>query len=272
MEAAVAQAAGEGALAGRIALVTGATGFIGRACALRLARAGATVVVSGRNAKAGAEVVKEIEAAGGAAHFESADLFDPEALATMAQRVADRHGRIDVLVASGAGASRDSPGFRLFKDMDLSHIERFICSHWLSRIHAIRAVYPHMRAHGGSMVMIGTDAGRVATVGEALIGGATAAMMQMCRALAREFGREKIRVNVVSMSYVGDAEPRWDDGTEALLGHDRKGGMLENLRKRMLFPVHCADVADAVAFLAGSDSGAITGQTLSVNGGLTTPG
>ncbi|MGQ0700189.1 MAG: SDR family NAD(P)-dependent oxidoreductase [Panacagrimonas sp.] len=272
MERSMAQAAEDGALAGRIALVTGATGFIGRACALRLARAGATVVVSGRNAQAGAEVVGQIEAAGGLASFESADLFDPEALATMAQSVVARHGRIDVLVASGAGASRDSLGFRLFKDMELSHIDRFIRSHWLSRIHVIRAVYPHMRVHGGSMVMIGTDAGRIATVGEALIGGATAAMMQMCRALAREFGREKIRVNVVSMSYVGDAEPRWDDGTESLLGHDRKGGMLENLRKRMLFPVQCVDVAEAVAFFAGPASGAITGQTLSVNGGLTTPG
>lgn len=272
MESSGAQAVGEGALTGRIALVTGATGFIGRACALRLARAGATVVVSGRNAAAGAEVVKEIEAAGGVARFEPADLFDPDTLVDMAQRVVDRHGRIDVLVASGAGASRDSLGFRLFKDMERSHIDRFIQSHWLSRIHVIRAVYPHMRAHGGSMVMIGTDAGRVATVGEALIGGATAAMMQMCRALAREFGREKIRVNVVSMSYVGDAEPRWDDGTEALLGHDRKGGMLENLRKRMLFPVVCADIAEAATFLASPAAGAITGQTLSVNGGLTTPG
>lgn len=272
MEAPAAQAVGEGALTGRIALVTGATGFIGRACVLRLARAGATVVVSGRNVQAGAAVVSQIEAAGGKACFEAADLYDPAQIHALAGRVAARFGRIDVLVGSGAGASQDSLGFRLFKEMDEQHIERFIRAHWLTRLHAIRAVYPHMRAAGGSMVMIGTDAGRVATVGEALIGGATAAMMQMCRALAREFGREGIRVNVVSMSYISDAEPRWQDGSESLMGADRHAGMLQNLRRRMLFDVRCQDIAEAVAFLASPAAQAITGQTLSVNGGLSTPG
>ena len=264
---------GKTGLNDKVAIVTGATAFIGRACALRLAEQGATVVVSGRNAEAGAAVVAEIEAMGGRACFEAADLFEPDQLKQMADRVVSRFGRIDVLVASGAGASRDSLAFRLFKDMDLSHVDQYIRSHWLTRLYAIRAVYPHMRAAGGgSMVMIGTDAGRTATVGEALIGGATAAMMQMCRALAREFGREKIRVNVVSMSYVGDAEPRWGDGSEPLMGSDKKAGMLENLRKRMLFDVACADIGEAAAFLASAAAGAITGQTLSVNGGLTTPG
>ncbi len=257
----------------KIAIVTGATAYIGRACALQLAEAGAVVVVSGRNAEAGAAVVAEIEAAGGLACFEAADLFDPEQLRQLADRVVSRYGRIDVLVVSGAGASRDSLSFRLFKDMELAHVEQFIRAHWLTRVYAIRAVYPHMRAAGGgSMVMIGTDAGRVATVGEALIGGATGGMMQMCRSLAREFGREKIRVNVVSMSYVGDAEPRWGAGSESLMGSDKKAGMLQNLRKRMLFDVHSADVAQAVRFLASPAASAITGQTLSVNGGLTTPG
>lgn len=259
-------------LDGKVALVTGATAYIGKACALRLAGTGATVVVSGRNAQAGAEVVSEIEAAGGKASFESADLFKPKALEDAAQRVVDRYGQIDVLVASGAGASRDSLAFRLFKDLDLEQVDTYIRSHWLSRLYAIRAVYPHMRKQGGSMVMIGTDAGRVATVGESMIGGATAGMMQMSRALAREFGREKIRINAVSMSYIGDAEPRWGQGSEALMADDKKAGMLQNLRKRMLFTVECDDIAEAAAFLASPAAGSITGQTLSVNGGLSTPG
>ncbi|MDT0496150.1 SDR family oxidoreductase [Algiphilus sp. W345] len=263
----------EGGLQDSVALVTGATGYIGRAVAVRLARDGARVIVSGRNAQAGAAVVNEIEAQGGKACFEAADLYDPAQLHALAGRVAARFGRIDILVGSGAGASQDSLGFRLFKEMDEQHIERFIRAHWLTRLHAIRAVYPHMcAAGGGSMVMIGTDAGRVATVGEALIGGATAAMMQMCRVLAREFGRERIRMNAVSMSYISDAEPRWQDGSESLMGGDRHAGMLQNLRRRMHFDVRCQDIAEAVAFLASPAAQAITGQTLSVNGGLSTPG
>jgi 3-oxoacyl-[acyl-carrier protein] reductase len=96
-------------------------------------------------------------------------------------------------------------------------------------------------------------------------------MMQMCRVLARELGRDGIRINAVAMSYIWDAEPRWGGGSEVLAGAHGQG-MIENLRKRMLFPVHCKDIAQAAAFFAGPESDAITGQTLSVNGGLSTPG
>ncbi len=89
--------------------------------------------------------------------------------------------------------------------------------------------------------------------------------------LARELGRDGIRINAVAMSYIWDAEPRWGGGSPALAGAHGQG-MIDNLRKRMLFPVHCADIAQAAAFFAGPESDAITGQTLSVNGGLSTPG
>ena len=145
-------------------------------------------------------------------------------------------------------------------------------AHWLTRAFAIQAAARVMALHGrGKIVAVGTDAGRVATVGESFIGGATAGMMQMCRVLARELGRDGIRVNAVAMSYIWDAEPRWGPGSPALEGGHGKG-MIENLRKRMLFPVHCQDIANAAAFFAGPESDAITGQTLSVNGGLSTPG
>ncbi|HMM72078.1 MAG TPA: SDR family oxidoreductase [Rhodocyclaceae bacterium] len=245
-------------LNGQVAIVTGATAYIGKAICARLAQAGAQVIVSGRNAEAGASVVTEIEKAGGQA---------------LAGRVAERFGRIDILVASGAGASHDSPSFRFFKDMELAHFEAYIRAHWLTRLYAIRAVHPHMaRAGGGRIVAIGTDAGRVATVGESMIGGSTAGMMQMCRALSREFGRDKIRVNMVSMSYISDAEPRWGPGSPSLMTKPGGGGMLDALKRRMLFDVQCQDIANAVAFLAGPESAAITGQTLSVNGGLSTLG
>ncbi|MBC5762840.1 SDR family NAD(P)-dependent oxidoreductase [Ramlibacter albus] len=258
-------------LSDAIALVTGATAYIGRAIALELARRGARVVVSGRNADAGRSVVAEIEAAGGHAEFAGADLADRMAVKALVEGIVSRHGRLDVLAASGAGASSDSLAFKLFMDMSGDDFDTYIRSHWLARAHVIQAAAAAMRAQGrGKIVAIGTDAGRVATVGESFIGGATGGMMQMCRVLARELGRDGIRINAVAMSYIADAEPRWGGASPALAGHER--GMLQQLKKRMLFPVHCDDIARAVAFFAGPESDAITGQTLSVNGGLSTPG
>lgn len=259
-------------LGGKVALVTGATSYIGKAIAERLAAQGALVVVNGRNAADGERTVREIAEAGGEARFERADLLDAEAVRQMADHVAAQLGRIDILVASGAGASADSPSFSLFHEMEPADYDAYIRAHWLTRAYAIRAVYPHMRnAGGGKIICLATDAGRVATVGESFIGGATAGMMQMCRSLAREFGRDGIRVNAVSVSFVVDAVPRWGPASAALA--PREGtGIGSKLRDRMLFEVSQHDVASAVAFLAGPGGDAITGQTISVNGGISTPG
>lgn len=259
-------------LAGKIAIVTGATAFIGAAIAKRLASLGANVVVNGRNQTAGDAIVAEITKAGGKASFEKADLLKPEELQNLADRVADKFGSIDILAASGAGASTDSPAFALFKDMELDDFETYIRAHWLTRVYAIKAVYPHMKkAGGGRIIAIGTDAGRVATVGESFIGGSTAGMMQMCRALSREFGRDNIHVNSVAMSFISDAVPRWGmSASEGMDPSEKHKGMIDHLKKRMMFDVHCEDIAKAVSFFAGSGGDAVTGQTLSVNGGLST--
>lgn len=264
-------------LSNKVALVTGATAFIGRAIAHKLADRGARIVINGRNAQAGEDVVEEIRGKGCEAVFIGADLTDKQAVESMVTQAAAHFGRLDILVASGAGASQDSLPFRLFREMSEDDIQRYIASHWLTRAWAVHAASQHMAAAGGGkVVMLGTDAGRIATVGESMIGGSTAGMMQMTRALARELGRDNIRINIVSMSYIADAEPRWGASSEQLENREdasgKRKGMLENLRKRMLFDVHCEDIAEAVAFLSSPASDAITGQTLSVNGGLSTPG
>ena len=264
-------------LQNKIALVTGATAFIGKAIAMKLASRGAMVVVNGRNVEKGQDVVNDICASGGKAVFEQADITDSNAVSAMVKRIIEQFGQLDILVSSGAGASSDSLPFRLFREMEIDDLHYCIKSHWLTRAYAIHAAANAMATTGGGkIILIGTDAGRIATVGESMIGGSTAGMMQMSRALARELGRDNIRVNVVSMSYVSDAEPRWGESSESLAakqdddGHRK--GMLENLRKRMLFDVQCKDIAEAAAFFASPASDAITGQTLSVNGGLSTPG
>ncbi len=265
-------------LSGKVALVTGSTAYIGRASAHKLASLGATVVVNGRNEATGETVVEEIIQAGGKAIFEQADITQADAVAKMTDNIVKRLGRIDILVSSGASASQDSLPFRLFQEMSTEDLDYYIKSHWLTRAYAIKAVIPHMsKAGGGKIVLLGTDAGRIATVGESMIGGSTAGMMQMSRALARELGRDNIHINTVSMSFISDSIPRWGKTSKPLQdetdesGNQQKG-MLAKLSKRMIFDVQCEDIAEAIAFFASPASSAITGQTLSVNGGLSTPG
>ncbi len=265
-------------LSNKVALVTGSTAYIGRTSAHKLASLGATVVVNGRNKEAGNTVVEEIIAAGGSAIFEQADLTQADDMKKMADNIVKQLGKIDILVASGAGASQDSLPFRLFQEMSTEDLDYYIKTHWLTRAYALKAVTPYMsEAGGGKVVLVGTDAGRIATVGESMIGGSTAGMMQMSRALARELGRDKIRINAVSMSFISDAIPRWGDSSEPLQDEqdaagNHKKGMLDKLKKRMIFDVQCEDIAETIAFFASPASDAITGQTLSVNGGLSTPG
>lgn len=257
-------------LSERVAIITGATSFIGKTIAQKLAGLGAMVIINGRNIKDGERTVEGIKAGGGKACFEQADIFIPGQVQDMADRVFKRFGRIDILVASGAGASADSPPFKFFKDMDIEDYDKYIRSHWLTRIFAIRSVLPYMiKAKYGKIVTIGTDAGRVATVGESIIGGATAGMMQMSRCLARELGRDGIRINCVAMSYISDAHPRWGD---ELFKTEYGKNIINGLLKRMLFDVKKKDIAEITAFLSGPESDAITGQTISVNGGLSTLG
>jgi 3-oxoacyl-[acyl-carrier protein] reductase len=262
-------------LEGQVALVTGGTLNIGQAAAVRLAQAGATVVVNGRNEEQGLEAVDLVQReAGSEAFFENADLLVPSAVEAMVERVVARHGRVDILVASGAGASPDSLPFKFFHEMEVEDFDTYIRSHWLSRVYAIRAVLPQMRLqNGGKIINVTTDAGREPTVGESFIGGAAAGLMQMSKVLAREFGRWGIRVNNVSVSVVPDAPVRWPRKNAEKEGEKGpESGVGPRLHSRMMFEVSRWQVADMVVHFAGGGGDAITGQTVSVNGGISFPG
>jgi 3-oxoacyl-[acyl-carrier protein] reductase len=258
-------------LDGRVALVTGGTWNIGQAAAIRLAQKGATVVVSGRQADSGQNTVDLIrKEAGREGYFESADLNVADDVAAMVARVVSTQGRLDILVASGAGASPDSLPFKFFHEMDIEDFHAYIRAHWLTRVYAMRAAFPHMRSQGeGRIISITTDAGRVPTVGESFIGGAAAGLMQMSKVLAREWGRWGIRVNNIATSVVPDAPVRWQRTAPA---DAPTSGVGPRLRSRMMFEVSKWHIADLVAHLAGEGGSAITGQTISINGGISFPG
>lgn len=181
----------------------------------------------------------------------------------MAQRVVDIHGRLTILVASG-GAADIAPGlFSELVDDDFISVYR---TQFLNRVYPIKAALPHMQKHGGSVIIIGTDAGRYATVGETLHGGLGAAKIMLTKTLAREFSRWNIRVNSLALTITG--------GTEAFEEAMARGDWVTDLFSKAIGrfprgrPPSAEEVARVALFLASDQSAQVTGQTISVNGGL----
>src|SRR5580658_5919981 len=172
------------------ALVTGATSGIGRAAALRLARDGWEVVVHGRNAGRGAEVVAAIEAEGGRARFVRADLSDLGDLRHLAEEV----GEVDVLV-NNAGASWFGPT----ADLDGCGFDSLFEGNVRSAYFLIAALAPAMAKRGrGSIINLASMAGTIGLAGGAAYGATKAAMASMTRSWAAEFSTQGVRVNAVA--------------------------------------------------------------------------
>jgi len=255
--------------AAKVTLVTGATSGIGKVIAQRLAAAGATVVVAGRPGGSAPEVAAEVTAGGGRATPAAADLLDPADIRNMVDAVAAEHGRLDHVVASGAGFSPAGLHFKLFFDMDPADFPGVVNAHWLSKAYLIHAALAHMIPAGyGKIVNISSDAGRVPTPNESMLGGAAAGLMIMTRAISREAGRKGVRINTISLGPLADV----DMARVAAMSPsgDASMAVAAKLKRRLLFPVTANDIAAATAFLLSPAGDNISGQTISVNGGVST--
>jgi NAD(P)-dependent dehydrogenase (short-subunit alcohol dehydrogenase family) len=153
---------------------------------------------------------------------------------------------------------------------------------WLSRFHLARAVVDHMQARKyGKIIFITTDAGRIPSFRESLIGGAAAAVVLATKVLARELGRSGIRVNTIGLPPImgpAPADTQPVPGSESYREPRDQGepgsgpGHGDKVNQRQFFSVVPDDIAKAALFLASDGGDVITGQTLSVNGGLSFPG
>lgn len=248
-------------LDGQVAWVTGGTAGVGLAIARALQAAGAQVVVSGRDAVRGERALGRLAPA--RVDLVLGDASDPQQARDMAAQVAGRHGRLDILVASG-GAVEEKPG--LFHEVDDAHFAAVYRHQFLNRVFPVRAALPYLRQAGGSVILVGTDAGRHATVGEALHGSLGAATIMLTKTLAREFSRWDIRVNGLALTLTG--------GTEAFDQVMARGDWLADLYAKAVRrfprgrPPQADEVAQVALFLASAAASQVTGQTLSVNGGL----
>jgi enoyl-[acyl-carrier protein] reductase III len=250
-------------LSGKVALVTGSSRGIGRACALRLAEAGADVIVnyvtSGREADA---VAAEIAALGRQAACVRADVGEEEDIEDMIGFVDREFGRLDILVHNAA-----TGGFRPLAVTTQRHFDAAMHTNVLSMVYLLKAAAPLLergreRGEGrGKVVVLSSHGTHMALPMYGLIGGSKAAVTSLARHWALELGDRGVNVNIVEAGLVEtDSTRRLPGAAEMFAGRKFKTMTGE----RML---EAADVADAVMFLASPLADLVQGQTLVVDGG-----
>ncbi len=231
------------------ALVTGATSGIGRATAVRLAEDGWDVVVHGRNAGRGAEVVRDIEATGGRARFIAADLNDPASVSTLIEE----SGPVDVLV-NNAGASWFGPT----ADLDAATYDDLFNGNARAAYFLVAGIAPAMAARGsGSIISMASMAGEIGLAGGAAYGATKAALSSFTRSWAAEFSPQGVRVNAVAAGPV--------------FSTPEKAELIEQLAKTTLLGrgAQVEEIAEVIAFLASDRASYVTGATIAADGGRT---
>jgi 3-oxoacyl-[acyl-carrier protein] reductase len=241
-------------LEGRTALVTGASGAIGRACAVALATHGARIVVAyGSDEQGAQETANLIKAAGAEAVVAQADLSDPGAAKGLVAAAGD--GGVDILV-NNAGLTRDGLVLRMRDDdftgvLEVNLVAAFRCTR-----EALRGM---LRRRWGRVISISSVVGLVGNPGQANYAASKAGLIGLTMSVAREVAGRGITVNAVAPGYVPSklTDMMSEEAKQATLAQIPMG--------RLGTP---EEVAAAVRFLAGEEAGYITGQVLAVDGGM----
>jgi 3-oxoacyl-[acyl-carrier protein] reductase len=242
-------------LEGRVALVTGASQGIGHACALALAREGATVAVAARNQQKLDQLAGQIAAAGGKAAAFVIDVADEEQVRSGIKSALAQFGKIDILV-NNAGITRD----QLVMRMKRADWDAVLNTNLTSAYLCIQQVIGSMlKQRWGRIINVTSVFGQMGQAGQANYAASKAGLIGLTMAMAREVASRNITCNAVAPGFIETSM------TAALSEEFRQSAVKTIPLGRVGSPV---DVAGAVCFLASDDASYITGHVLNVNGGL----
>lgn len=252
----------EEAFASAVAIISGGTSGVGLATARRLAHAGVTrILLVGRDPQRGARAVELVAADGADALFHSADLTVPRDAQAAVAAAVERWGRVDILVNSTNGIGRPTLLFRMDAGDILPAITSQIAGP-MHMTHAVRAVMAEQQS--GAIVNIASDAAKSPTPGEAAIGAAMAAIVMFSRTAAMELKRNGIRVNVVTPSLITGT-----GGYDRIQSDEFSAKLFSKaIPAAQLGLVDADDMAELIVFLCSPRSGKLTGQAISLNGGI----
>ncbi len=249
-------------LSGRVAVVTGGNGGIGLGMALGMARAGATIVVAGRDAAKNADAVKQVEAAGARASAIPVDVLKEDSIRAMVAATVKAHGRLDILVNNAGMSIRKQPEAYTLAEwhtvLDSNLTSAFLCSH---------AAYPELKkAGGGKIINIGSMMSIFGAPFATAYAASKGGMVQMTKAMATAWAKDNIQVNAIL--------PGWIDTALTRRAREQVDGLHDNVLKRT--PAGRWGVPDDFAgiavFLAARASDFVTGAAITVDGGFSVQG
>jgi 3-oxoacyl-[acyl-carrier protein] reductase len=242
-------------LKGRVALVSGASQGIGRACALELARAGASVALAARNLDKLGEVAAEIVAAGGTAQAFVLDVSSEESIKSCSKAVLEHFGKVEILV-NNAGITRDMLALRM-KRKDWDDV---LTTNLTGAFLMTQAVMSSMvKGRWGRIINVTSVVGQMGQAGQANYAASKAGLIGLTKSLARELASRTITVNAVAPGFIETA-------MTSVLTDEQKAANAQYIPLGRVGTD--VEVAHAVAFLASEEAGYITGHTLDVNGGM----
>jgi 3-oxoacyl-[acyl-carrier protein] reductase len=239
----------------KVAFITGASRGIGRACAIALAQSGTRVALAARNLTLLEQVAAQVRDSGSGAFVVEIDMASPDSIKEALARTARDFGRIDILV-NNAAITKDGLAMRMKREDWHQVLETNLSG----AFYAIQQVLPPMmRERWGRIINISSVVGLAGNPGQANYVAAKAGLIGLTKSLAQEMGSRNITVNAVAPGFI-------ETDMTAALSDEIRQRLLESIPlKRFGRP---EDVAAAVRFLASEESGYITGQVLSVNGGM----
>jgi len=243
-------------LSGQVALVTGASRGIGKAIALALGRCGSKVACVARDTAKLAETVSAITAAGGQAEAFACDVTNGPAVQTLVETIAEKWGRLDILV-NNAGITRDT----LLPRMSDEQWDEVLNTNLRGTFLFTRAVTrPMMQQRYGRIINISSVSGLIGNAGQANYSASKAAIIGFTRTVSKELASRKVTVNAIAPGFI-------ESEMSAALGEALQDQVKTRIPAKRLGTTD--EVADVVLFLASPTSSYITGQCITIDGGLT---